>query len=110
MCNCGIEVENNFLPESLATCEKANSKLTMYFTVNTAFVNYLDKFPNLTVHLEFPLIKIRTTFEQILPISLNIYEFDPMLLTASNNLMNLFTAIPFIKKFLICKKAMITPN
>ena len=45
-CNCGIEADNHFLLESVATCENANSKLTMYFTVNTAFVNYLDKFPN----------------------------------------------------------------
>ena len=53
LCNCGIEAENYFLLESLAACESANSKLTMYFTVNTAFVNYLDKFPNLTECLEF---------------------------------------------------------
>ena len=51
LCNCGIEVENHFLLESLAACQHANSKLTMYFTVNTAFVNYLDKFPNLTESL-----------------------------------------------------------
>ena len=49
LCNCGIEAESHFLPKSLAACENANSKLTMYFTVNTVFVNYLHKFPNLTV-------------------------------------------------------------
>ena len=54
LCNCGIEAENHFLLESLATCENANSKLTMYFTVNTAFVNYLDNFPNLTEFLWVP--------------------------------------------------------
>ena len=47
--NCGIEVENHFLLKSLAKCKDTNSKLVMYFTVNTAFVNYLDKFPKLTV-------------------------------------------------------------
>ena len=47
--NCGIEVENHFLLKSLAACQDKNSKFVMYFTVNTAFVNYLDKFPNLTV-------------------------------------------------------------
>ena len=83
MCNCGIEAENHFLLESLAACENTNSKLTMYFTVNTAFVNYLDRFPNLTESLEFPVIKERTMFEQTLPISLNISKFDPTLLTAS---------------------------
>ena len=54
--------------------------------VNTAFVNYLDKFPNLTEFLEFPIIRNKTTFEQTLTISLNISKFDPTLLTASSNL------------------------
>ena len=53
LCNCGIEAENHFLLKSLAACQDTNSKLTIYFTVNTAFVNYLDKFPNLTESLEF---------------------------------------------------------
>ena len=44
LCNCGIEAQNHFLLESLAACENTNSKVTMYFTVNTAFINYLDKF------------------------------------------------------------------
>ena len=58
----------------------------MYFTVNTAFVNYLDKFPDLTDSLEFPVIRNKTTFEQTLPISLNISKFYSSLLTASSNL------------------------
>ena len=62
------------------------SQLTTYFTVNTAFVNYLDKFSNLTESLEFLIIKNKTTFEQTLPIFLNISKFDPTLLTASSNL------------------------
>ena len=55
----------------------------MYFTVNIAFVNYLDTFPNLTESLGFPVIKNKTTFEQTLPITLNISKFGPTLLTAS---------------------------
>ena len=86
LCNCGIEADNHFLLESLAACENKNSKLTMYFTVNTAFVNYLDKFPNLTESLELLVVKERTMFEQTLPISLNISKFDPTLLTASSNI------------------------
>ena len=86
LCNCGIEVDNHFLLKSLAACENANSKLTMYFTINTAFVNDLDKFPNLTDSLELPVVKERTMFEQTLPISLNISKFDPTLLTASIDL------------------------
>ena len=47
LCNCGIEVGNHFLLESLTACHDLNSKLTMSFTVNTAFVSYLDQFTNL---------------------------------------------------------------
>ena len=83
MCNCGIEAGNHFLLKSLAACEDANSKLTMYFTVNTGLVNYIDKFPTLTESLEFQVIKNRTTFEQTLPISLN---FDQSLLNALSDL------------------------
>ena len=86
MCNCGIEADNYSLPESLAACENANLKLTMYFTVNTAFVNYLVKFPNLTESFEFLVVKERTTFEQTLPISLNISKFNPTLLMVSSDL------------------------
>ena len=67
-----MEVEIDFLLESLATCQGINSKLVMYSTVNTAFINSLNQFPNLTESLEFPIIKNKTTFEQILPLSLNI--------------------------------------
>ena len=86
LCNCGIEAGNHFLLKSLAACENAYSKLTIYFTVNTAFLNYLDTFPNLTESLEFMIVKNRTTFEQTLPISLNISKFDQSLLTASSDL------------------------
>ena len=86
LCNCGIEVGNHFLLESLATCHDTNSKLIMYFTVNTAFINNLDKFPNLSQSLWFPIIRNKTTFEQTLPISLNNSKFDSTLLTASNDL------------------------
>ena len=58
----------------------------MYFTVSSALVNYLDKFPNLTESLEFPVIKNRATFEQTLHISLNISKFDQSLLIASSDL------------------------
>ena len=86
LCNCGIEAENHSLLKSLAACDDANSKVTTYFTVNTAFVNYLHKFSNLTESLEFPVIKNRTIFEQTLPIPLNVSKFDQTLLTASSDL------------------------
>ena len=63
-----------------------NSKLVMYFTVNTAFINYLHQFPNLIESLEFPIIKNEMTFELVLPVSLNISKFDPTLVTVSTDL------------------------
>ena len=86
LCTSGIEVENHFLLKPLAACQDTNSKLTMYFTVNTAFVNYLDKFPSLTESLDYLIIRNKTTFKQTLPISLNISKFDLTLLTASSDL------------------------
>ena len=56
--------------------------------VNTAFVSYLDQFLNLTESLEFLIIKKKTTFEQTLPISMNVSKFDSDLLTAPRNLKN----------------------
>ena len=86
MCNCGIEGENHFLFESLTACHDSNPKLVMYFTVNAAFVNYLDQFTNMTESLRIPIIGNKTTFEQTLPISLNISTFDTDLLTPPRNL------------------------
>ena len=83
-CNCGIEADNHYLLESIAACDNRNSKLIMYFTINTAFANYLDTFPNLTE--SFPLIRDRTTYEQTLPLNLSISGFDKSLLHVSTNL------------------------
>ena len=55
LCNYGIEADNHYLLESIAACDNSNSKLIMYFTINMAFANYLDAFPNLMV--SFPLLK-----------------------------------------------------
>ena len=69
LCNHGIEVENHFLLNSVAACQDTNSKLVMYFTVNTPFVNYLDKFPNLA---EF-CIRANTAATKFLPTNLTFY-------------------------------------
>ena len=74
LCNCGIEADNHYLLESLAAYNSTNSKLIMHFTINTAIANYLDMFPSLTESLELPIIKNRTTLEQILPVFLNISQ------------------------------------
>ena len=62
LCNCSIEVDNHYFLESLAACDDKISKLTMYFTINTAFTNYLEMFLHLTDSLQIPLIKNRTTY------------------------------------------------
>ena len=84
LCNCGIEADNHFLLESIATCDNKDSKLVMYFTINMAFANYLDMLPNLTN--PFQLIKDRTTYEQPLPINLSIPDFDSSLQHVPTNL------------------------
>ena len=48
----------------------------MYFTINTAFANYLDVFPNLTISF----------FRQTLPLNLSISGFDKSLLHVPTNL------------------------
>ena len=99
LCNCHIEADNHYHIESLAVCDNANSKLTMYFTVITAFENYLDIFPNLTELLEFLVIKNRTTYEQTLPITLNISRFDKTSLMAPTNLKYFMKSYTKHKKF-----------
>ena len=78
LCNCRIEAENNFLLESLATCHDTNTKLIMYFTINTAFTNYINEF-NLTEKLEVPILTNKTTSEITLPVFLNKSTFDDTL-------------------------------
>ena len=85
LCNCGIEVENNILLESLAVCHDTNTNLVMYFMVNTAFTNYIDQF-NLTKELEFPILTNKTTSEYTLPMFHNNSKFDDSLLTAPQTL------------------------
>ena len=86
LCNCSIEADNHYLLESIAACDNGDSKLVMYFTINMAFANYLNMFPNLTD--SFQLIKTRTTYEQPFPINLSIPYFDRSLLHVPTNLQN----------------------
>ena len=79
--NCRIEAENNYLLESLAACHDSESKLVMYFTVNIAFTNYLDKF-NLTEEVSIPIITNKSTSEITIPVFLNKSKFDKSLLSA----------------------------
>ena len=83
LCNCDSEAENNFLLESLAACENLETKadLVMYFIVNLAFVNCFEcaKETNWT------------TQEQILPISIENFEFNPKLLSTLKTLKDFLT-------------------
>ena len=74
LCNWGIEVDNHHLLELLAVCDKKHTKLTMYFTINLAFPNYLHLMPNYMEQLT--LNKDKTNHEQPLPVYLNISCFD----------------------------------
>ena len=49
----------------------------MYFTINLAFTNYLDMFPNLTDSLT--LIRDKMSYEQTLPIHINAPHYDNLL-------------------------------
>ena len=80
LCNCDVEAESNFLLESLPACENFETKadLVMYCTVNLAFVNY---FENALESLDSSISINWTTQEQIVPISIENFEFDPKLLS-----------------------------
>ena len=58
----------------------------MYFMVNTAFVNYLDSFNNLADAVKTPILLNKTTYKQILHISLPPPELDSILLMAPKTL------------------------
>ena len=81
LCNCDFEAESNFLLESLAAYENFETKadLVMYFTVNLAFVNYLE---SVIESLRSDVLTNWTTQEQILPIVIENFELNPKLLTA----------------------------
>ena len=88
LCNCIIEVESNFLLESIAACnpERDNIDLGMYFVANTAFLNYFDE---LISTLDIPFFHNITRQEHILPISLESDDFDKELLSAPKTLREL---------------------
>ena len=56
-------------------------KLIMYFTVNSAFTNYLNEF-KLTEELDVPILTNKSTSEITLPVFPNKSTFDDTLLSA----------------------------
>ena len=89
LCNCDIHAEEHSLLESIATCPGKQSDMTIYYTVNTAFMPYLDTFKEKP---EVPSLEVNqnwTTQEQVLPISLQSTPFDNKLLKAPGTLKGL---------------------
>ena len=80
LCNCDIEVESNFLLESLAACnEHKKPDLEMYFMVNLAFIDYLAQ---LNVTLDTPINRNWISIKQPIPISLDSFQINPKLMHA----------------------------
>ena len=80
LCNCDIEAKSNFLLESLAACrEHEKPDLEMHFSVNLAFVDYLDQ---LNETIDTPIIRNWANQKQILPISLESFKINSSLLQA----------------------------
>ena len=89
LCNCDIHAEEHLLLESIATCPGKQSDMTIYYTVNTAFMPYLDTFKE---ELELPSLEVNqnwTTQKQVLPILLQATPFDNKLLKAPGTLKGL---------------------
>ena len=88
LCNCILEVENNFLLESIAArdLDGNGADLEMYFMANTAFLNYFEELINM---LDAPFLHNITKQEHVLPISLESDDFDKELLTAPETLREL---------------------
>ena len=89
--NCAIHAENHFLLESIVACPGKQTALTMYYTVNTAFMHYFDSLKeDLEItDLDAHISQNWTTWEQVIPISLQTLETDSKLLKAPEMLKEL---------------------
>ena len=101
LCNHNIEAESNFLLESLAACKGLETKtdLEMHFTMNLAFMNYLD---DMIEKLGIPILWNWTTHELILPFSLETLEISSNLLNTPKTLWDL--AVQYCKQRNILNK------
>ena len=88
LCKCIIEVENNFLLESIAAYdpEGDGTDLEMYIMASTEFLNYFDELINT---LDAPFFQNITKQGHVLPISLESDDFDKELLTSPETLREL---------------------
>ena len=77
LCNCDIEAENNFSLESLAACnEHERLDLEMNFTVNLAFIDYLEQ---LNDTLTIPINRNWKNVKQPIPVSLCSFQISSKL-------------------------------
>ena len=84
LCNCDIEAKSNFLLESFTACrDHEKPDLEMYFTVNLAFIDYLEE---LNETIEIPIERNWTNDRQTLPISLESFQINSSLLQAPKTL------------------------
>ena len=90
LCNCDLEAKSNFLLESLSACKNSNNEadLTMYFTINLAFVNYLE---GAVESLHSEVLTNWTTQEQVLSLSIENFNFDPKLFSAPQTMKGFVT-------------------
>ena len=97
LCHCDLEAESNFLLKSVAACENFETKadLVMYFIVNLAFLNYLE---GVVESLSSGVSMNWKTQEQILPISIENFEFDQKLLTTPQNMKDFLTQYKYRKE------------
>ena len=89
LCNCDIPMEEHSLLESIASCPGKQSGMSMYYTVKTAFMHYIDNFKEQQEISNLEVNQNWTTQEQILPISLQSIPFDNKLLKAPETLKGL---------------------
>ena len=68
-------------------CHDSSTNLIMYFSVDTAFTNYIDQF-NLTEELEAPIFTNKITSEFTLPVFVNKSKFNESLMSAPQTLKN----------------------
>ena len=93
LCNCNIEAKSSFLLELLAVCSQhGNEKpdLDMYFTVNLAFVNYLDQ---LDETIDVPIERNWMHQMHVLPLSIEPFHMSQSLLQAPKTLKEYLTNI-----------------
>ena len=72
LCSCDIEADSNFLLELLATCRGHDKPdLEMYFTVNLAFVDYLEE---LNESIKTPINRNWTSLNNHYPFLWNLFN------------------------------------